>query len=326
MSPCESNIYKLETYYAITIDPIHVGVGGTRLERVDLSIVRDPATRLPKIPGTSISGPARAYTALATGKYRWKKDKQEYSCAGRGGEGGEKHCGIVNPACPVCVSYGFSRGSGNSMQGLAQFFDAHILLFPVSSMIGPVWVTSPLALELDDVNLSDDKFYPLGEQIKNRERLNFGWIMLEKEENSQKEAKEKLDEVKGVPPGLVAQRAVLVSDALFQKIVNSNLEVRTSVSIDPDTGTAEEKALFTYEAIPRGTILKFAIIYNSGKYFKVGGEELKTEDGGDVGINWVKVQVEKGLKLFEILGIGGMNTRGMGRMRVLNFEGVRGNV
>lgn len=40
MSPCESNIYKLETYYAITIDPIHVGVGGTRLERVDLSIVR----------------------------------------------------------------------------------------------------------------------------------------------------------------------------------------------------------------------------------------------------------------------------------------------
>jgi CRISPR-associated protein Cmr4 len=60
----------VKPYYAMTIDPIHVGTGGTRLERVDLSIVRDPATKLPKIPGSSISGPARAYTALETKKYR----------------------------------------------------------------------------------------------------------------------------------------------------------------------------------------------------------------------------------------------------------------
>ncbi|HEY8542427.1 MAG TPA: RAMP superfamily CRISPR-associated protein, partial [Pseudothermotoga sp.] len=99
----------------------------------------------------------------------------------------------------------------------------------------------------------------------------------------------------------------------------------TSVSIDPDTGTAEEKALFTYEAIPRGTILKFDVTYNSGKYFGVGDEVLRTENGGEVDANWVKTQVEKGLKLFEVLGIGGMNTRGMGRVKVLNLEGVSGN-
>ena len=35
---------------------------------------------------------------------------------------------------------------------------------------------------------------------------------------------------------------------------------------------------------------------------------------------WAKEHVEKGLKLFATLGIGGMNTRGMGRLKVLNLE------
>nr|WP_269763785.1 type III-B CRISPR module RAMP protein Cmr4 [Thermotoga profunda] len=312
----------------MSIDPIHVGTGGTRLERVDLSIIRDPATKLPKIPGTSISGPTRAYTALVTGKYKWKKDDREYSCVGRGREGGERHCGMVNPACPVCIPYGFSKGSGNSLQGLAQFFDAHIFLFPVASMIGPVWVTSPLALETYEVNNPlENEFYSLGDELGTIEKLNFGWILLKKAENEPNELKEIKEKLfNHVPiPKFIKQRIALVSDALFSKIVNSNLEVRTSVSIDPDTGTAEEKALFTYEAIPRGTILKFDVTYNSGKYFGVGDEVLRTENGGEVDANWVKNQVEKGLKLFEVLGIGGMNTRGMGRMKVLNLEGVSGN-
>jgi len=312
------NVYEPKTYYAIAIDPVHVGAGGARLERVDLPIIRDPATNLPKIPGTSLSGPARTYTAMQTKRYRWKKNGKEYSCAGRGGEGGEKHCGNPDPACPVCIPYGFSKGSGNSMQGLAQFFDAQVLLFPVASLAGTVWVTSPMVLEGLGLNSEfqapDDAFYPLGEQIKDKQKLNFGWLMLPK-------GGEEGDISALQVPDIIKQRAVLVSDKLFPKIVNSNLEVRTSVSIDPATGTAEEGALFTYEAIPRGTVLRFDVIYNSGKYFRVGNKELKTDDGEDVDIPWVKAQVENGLKLFKTLGIGGMGTRGMGRLKVLNLEG-----
>lgn len=304
-------------YYAIALEPIHVGAGISRLERVDLPIIRELGTNLPKIPGTSLSGPARSYTAMQTDRYRWKKNGKEYSCAGRGGEGAEKHCGSVNPACPVCIPYGFSKGSGNSMQGLALFFDAQILLFPVASLAGTVWVTSPMALEglgLDsEFKVADNGFHPLGEQLKYTERLNFGWLMLNKCDGK--------GNLASLPvPEVVKQSAVLVSDKLFPKIVNTNLEVRTSVSINPATGSAEDGALFTYEAIPRGTVLRFDIIYNSGKYFSVEGKDLKTEDGGDVGIHWVKAQVEKGLRLFEILGIGGMTTRGMGRLKVLNLE------
>jgi len=246
-----------------------------------------------------------------------------YQCAGSGGLGGERHCGKVNPACPVCVPYGFSKGTGYSLQGLAQFFDAHILFFPVISMIGTVWVTAPMALEgvglEEKFKVENNKFYPLGEQVKNVSKLNFGWLMLPRGDG-----KGSLDDMKDEGfesiPTIIKQRAVLVSSKLFPKIVNMNLEIRTSISINPATGTAEEGALFTYEAIPRGTVFKFDIVYNSGKYLKVGNEELKTEDNSDVTPSWVKAQVEKGLKLFEILGIGGMNTRGMGRLKVLNLE------
>lgn len=300
-------MYELKTYYGLAIDPIHIGSGGSRLGRVDLPIIREPGTNLPKIPGTSLSGSARAYTALQTNK---DTNEKKFSCAGRGGEGGEKHCGNTNPACPVCIPYGFSKGSGFSMQGLAQFFDAHILFFPVASMVGTIWVTSPMALEglrlQQQFSVPDDRFYPLGEKHNNKSRLNFGWLMLSKGAGSGNLCDPSLKEI----PDIVKQNVILVSDNLFSLIVNSNLEVRTSISIDPQTGTTEEGALFTYEAIPRGTILKFDITYNSGKTFKLVE---------DVGTKWVKTHVEEGLRLFEILGIGGMGTRGMGRFKILNL-------
>ena len=236
---------EIKKYYAIALDPIHVGSGGSRLGRVDLPIIREPGTNLPKIPGTSLSGSARAYTAMVTGRYLWKSNNTEYSCAGRGGEGGEKHCGIPDPACPVCIPYGFSKGTGYSMQGLAQFFDAHILFFPVASMIGPIWVTSPMALEglglQQQFAAPAEGFYPLGDQLRNKERLNFGWLMLKKENGKGNITNSDFPDI----PEIVKQRLVLVSDTLFSLIVNSNLEVRTSVSIDPQTGTAEDRALFT---------------------------------------------------------------------------------
>jgi len=316
-------------YFAISLDPIHIGTGGYRLGRVDLSIVRDPVTNVPKIPATSLTGPARAFTALRRRRYRWQKGDvdniKEYSCAGKGGEGGEKHCGESSPACPVCIPYGFSK-KDFSFQGLAQFFDAHILFYPVTTMIGPVWITSPLTLEFINegkFTVSDDRFYPLGEI--NRKRLNFGYLLLEKDEDGK-------GELKDFPsvPQYIKDRSVLIPDNLFSKIVNSNLEVRTSVSIDPATGAAEEGALFSYEAIPRGTVFKFEIIYNDPQNFRINGKQIEINDPNSsnkkipASITWVKNQVEEGLKLFETLGIGGMNTRGMGRIKILNIGGNNG--
>ncbi len=308
---------ELKPYYAIALDPVHVGTGGTRLGRVDLPILREPGTNLPKIPGSTLSGCARLNTALAVGKLQ---------CAGQGGEGGEKHCGCMKPACEVCVPFGFSKGRGRSLQGLAQFFDAHILFYPVTSMVGPIWVTAPAALDglgcRTPFAQPKDGFIPLGQALQTTTQLNCGWLLLQKE--TCKGTKVIPKEVRKILPDNLTKRTVLVGDALFSRIVNSNLEVRTSVSIDPQTGAAEEGALFTYEAIPRGTVFKFEILYNSGKNIRVGREVPSNGNNQAVDPEWVKDKVEKGLDLFSTLGVGGMNTRGMGRIAVQNIKFMKG--
>ncbi len=155
--------------------------------------------------------------------------------------------------------------------------------------------------------------------------MNFGWLLLE------------LDKVdpfeidfsyfsKSIPLckvcELIFESAFIVSDSVFSHIVNDHLEVRTSVAIDPLTGAAEKGALYTYEAIPRATVFWFEVVYSNPDYFRVDGKEpIKMDiDGTPANIAWLKSNVELGLKYFKTLGIGGMNTRGMGRIRVLLNE------
>lgn len=113
----------------------------------------------------------------------------------------------------------------------------------------------------------------------------------------------------------IFKRLVIVSDSVFSQIVNSNLEVRTSVSIDPTTGAAEERALFTYEAIPRATILYFDVVYQKPEHFG-----LSVEVDGRKDIEAIIATVETGFELFEYLGVGGMGTRGFGKLRVLGLD------
>lgn len=354
-------------YLLMTIDPVHIGTGGMRLGRVDNSIVREPGTRLPKIPGTSLSGAIRSYAA-----YRF--DKRQ--CAGQGG-----HCG--KPSCPICYTFG-SVNDVRSYSGVVSIGDARLLLFPVYSMAGPIWVTSPSTLEdfgLTGERVDDGKAKWNG--IINKDHLNLGWLMVEKDKRDG-------DDWPGVinlknrftgMPESACNRIVLISDKLFSQVVNSNLEVRTSVSINPETGAAEEGALFTYEAIPRAAFLWFDVvkddyrgafpsrrqlidwkaILESGNeddqkgivgnwhIWKNSDGDAKLKDGIKKALSWVtddlkrydestiptpnegwKNEMQKdeqdspqyvttaGLEWSEHLGIGGMGTRGFGRIRKID--------
>jgi CRISPR-associated protein Cmr4 len=319
------NIYRSQRYYGLALDPIHIGTGGYRLGRVDLSIVREPGDNLPKIPGSSISGVARAYTAMQT----------ERPCAGKGGDSGEDHCG--QPDCPVCVSFGFSKGqSHQSLQGMAQFFDARILFFPVHSMAGPVWITAPTILsqagmanppqvDTDRVRLAAT-LHPAPNQRLTQ--LNLGWLLLQAGGDLTAEdiqnIRVALPELPDDAPALneIFGRLVLLSDELFSKVVNDNLEVRTSVAIDPATGAADEGALFTYEAVPRTAVFHFDVVYNNPHHFQIEDQATREMRTIPYDIAWVRRHVQQGLALMEHLGVGGMNTRGMGRLKVLNLEEV----
>jgi CRISPR-associated protein Cmr4 len=302
-------LYEPLPYFALALDPIHVGTGGYRLGRVDMSIVREPGTNIPKIPGTSIAGACRTYAAMQVyGKFP--------RCAGLGQPKGnyQGHCGEYN--CPICVTFGFSKGEGGSFQGLAQFSDARLVFFPVHSLAGPVWVICPSILRDLEVTEPEpaDGHVRAASGVKHSGRLNLGWLMLNVAEGDPLSLK--ASTFLGLPQEIL-NRAILVSDKLFSHIVNDNLEVRTSVSIDPQTGAAAEGALFTYEALPRASVLTFEIIVSAPKFYQIDGNlPLK----GNGGMQKVKSTVTNGLKFFEALGIGGMNTRGMGRLRVLNLQ------
>ncbi len=304
--------FRTFRHVGMALDPIHVGTGGARLGRVDLTIARDPVTGIPKIPGSSLAGVYRSYAAMVRNRFP--------RCAGVGqprpdGSGG--HCG--KPTCPICTVFGFARGQDSSggFAGLAAFSDAHLLLFPVATREGPLWVTCPMALETAEVislGVTDDAVYR-GQDGGGP--LNLGWLLLPVRSLSGWQQVQTGLTSLGVPDE-ISRRLGVLPDKLFAHVVNSNLEVRTSVAIDPATGAAEEGALFSYEALPRTTVLCWQVTCKNPAHFRVGSSEVAFAGAGQqVTIEDVHGVVADAHPYLEHLGIGGMGTRGMGRLRVL---------
>lgn len=291
---------RICTYIAMALDPIHVGAGGYRLGRVDNTIVREPGTNLPKIPGTSISGAVRSYAAM-----RFNSE-----CAGT------KGCG--NDDCPICYTFGSTPSESDpeakkSYQGTVRFTDGQLVLFPVYSMLGPVWITTPGILK-ETFDITEGVSLPNEETLQTTlntrgvgERLNLSWLLLNTTKEPLTISSPSQDSLWALLPKDIQERIVIVSPKLFSQVVNTNLEVRTSVAINPKTGAAEEKKLFTYEALPRTTLIAFDIIEHDYRgNFPPQQNEVK---------NPMDV-VSQGLKYLGILGIGGMGTRGFGRLDI----------
>jgi CRISPR-associated protein Cmr4 len=322
--------YVRQRYLFMTLDPVHIGTGGYRLGRVDNSIVREPGTKIPKIPGTSLHGAARSYAA------------QLYETPEAAGQ---SHDQIEHPdENPVCYTFGYIKKSPNDSDtdkakiysGVVNIFDAHVILFPVHSMVGPVWVSTVERLEEAGFEVSTlPGTWNTDQAVLTWQRtdpLNLGWLMVgvagqvtvTPPQNWQNESRWQ-----------AIKRIVLVKDSLFSHIVNSNLEVRTSVAISPETGAAEARALFTYEAIPRATFLTAEVVLDD---YGVGTADEKQQGNGDEQKNGRSLRrlypfptptekdipggawnhpldvVKAGFRMIEWLGVGGMGTRGFGRM------------
>ena len=289
--------YSTQKYLFMTVDPVHIGTGGSRLGRVDNSIIREPGTRLPKIPGTSLSGAIRQYAAARNGNP---------SCAGQS----HKHTAEDEiKTCPVCYTFGTANNEGSGFKGMVSIGDARLLCFPVYSMVGPVWVSSKMTLEDFGISgaptLSDSQAAFGAELAASSQYINLGWLMVENKASALS--------LTGFPsqvPEAVKNRLVVISETLFSQVVNSNLEVRTSVSINPETGAAEDGALFTYEAIPRAAYLWAEIVQDDFR------KDFPKKNGWEKPLD----VVEAGLEWAEHLGVGGMGTRGFGRMRWIKEE------
>ncbi len=204
------------------------------------------------------------------------------------------------------------------------FSDLNILFFPVYTRLGVKWITSRRILqelsvgaycntpknsnssqnensvpEIQNIIYAQENL----EEGKENGYINLGWLNLPYEVKS---LNIDLNKIKNLP--FEVNDIIVVPDSLISQIINSNLEVRTSVSIDPITGAAKEKALFTSEAIPRGTVF-----YGEIRLFdknSLGESNLPSSE-----CIWQALNDTK--KYYETLGIGGMTTRGFGRMKIL---------
>ncbi len=307
--------YCVQRYLLMTLDPVHPGAGGYRLGRVDNSIAREPGTRLPKIPGSSLHGAARTYAAYAYGDPDAAGQKQDK---------------IANPEThPICYTFGYLKGKDKMAAGVVSLFDARLLLFPVHSAIGPVWVTTTARLK--EANFDVNREPAQKEEVvftgKHEGRLNLGWLLLdvvadnvhvqppkpEKEENQSWEQESAWK--------AVAERIVIVHESIFSTIVNSNLEVRTSVAINPETGAAEDGALYTYEAIPRAAFLTAEVVLDEyqpqkGLFPVTQTKQSQPLPKGSIWNSPLDV-VRTGLEMMASLGVGGMGTRGFGRLQVV---------
>lgn len=342
---------------AIASDPIYIGTGGYTIGRVDNTIVRDPSTRIPKIPGSSVAGTMRFYMALelqSAIKDDYKKDLMKrkdikeisellsfgenspdwmkydgnkhalMKCAGQdenpneyyndipdlGNQDRLGHCGH----CIVCKVFGYSKNKKSlAQQGIAFFSDLSILFFPVYTRFGVKWVTSPQILKFVGIELKDvwrtnnDEAVILRNEGKREnnenDTINLGWINMPC--RIEKRASIHLNNIDEKVKEYIEDNIVIVPDSLISHIINSNLEVRTSVSIDPLTGAARESALFTSEAIPRGTVFYGEIRLQSHPL----AEKLPNDEN-------IENAIKDASKYYESFGIGGMTTRGFGRMRV----------
>jgi CRISPR-associated protein Cmr4 len=339
--------------FVMSKDPVYIGTGGFTIGRVDNTIIRDPSTKIPKIPGSSISGTWRSFMSICLNSYfkeecqdleerrkfihenesnklkvfldntpnKWvRQEKNIFSklkCAGQdepnenfSSENSKGHCG----KCIVCKSFGFSKND-KSNQGQVFISDMNILFFPVPSRFGVKWVTSPRLLNdalnikiIDEISNETAKSF----EANNNSSINLGWINLKLtglKNNLTAEEKTKTNEtlnnkiIKTLNNKIDIKDIIIVSDTIISQIINSNLEVRTSVSIDPLTGAAKDKALFTSEAIPRGTIF-----YSELRIFK--------RSTNDFEISQIKNALIESKILFESLGVGGMTTRGFGRIEL----------
>jgi hypothetical protein len=217
--------FKLYRFAGMALDPIHVGTGGSRLGRVDNAIVRDPVTRIPKIPGSSLAGVMRAYTAMAKGRYP--------DCAGLGqserdSAGG--HCREHD--CPVCTVFGFATGKdhGGGFAGLASFSDMHVLLFPVATQLGPRWLTSDLTLRESGIPEFQNIYAPPDQEKiyckKNGQvpqHLNIGWLYLPLEND--------WDQVETIPEQL--EKGLQVPAYIANRLCSPTLSTATWKSEPP---------------------------------------------------------------------------------------------
>lgn len=262
-------------YFLFTHTPLHVGAGQS-VGYVDLPIQREPHTRIPIVPGSSLKGVLRDHPGLAANK-------------------------------DVLFGVGAGESSGGSA-GALLIGEARVLCFPVRSAKGSfAWITCPLVLKRAqrDIGLVNTSFGAIVEKeaIGGDTVTMDGKVVLE-EYTFTVRRDAKLTALEGELAGLVNDpvwkelpgRLVVVADGVFSYFVQSACEIAQHVAIDDATGTAKDGALFNEETVPSETLFYGVIAAQKindklpeGALKELGvinGKPIQVGGGETTGLGW----------------------------------------
>lgn len=273
--------------YFHALSPLHVGAGrGTGL--IDLPIVRERATNLPILPGSSIKGVIRDSIERAG-----KKDENLFGKL-------KDFFGVAdNEAKAAAVS----------------FSDAYVLCLPVRAYKGTfAWITCPQVLaryqrDLENPALKVPAVAGENAAVYSDKKIwNEGKIILEDLDlnavvNPDADAfAKKIADVffkDDCWKRMFLDRFMVVSDEVFDFVAKHATEVRARIRIDDDTKIVAKGALWYEESLPAETLLT-GIVWQDDALAK--------------GEDFLKILKEK-LPERE-LQFGGKATTGLGRMLV----------
>lgn len=270
--------------------PLHAGTGRA-LGTVDLPIQRERATQYPMIQASGVKGRLRAH-------YKGKMSDDD-----------------------LFAVFGPETEKASEYAGALSFGDARLLLFPVRSLAGVfAWTTSVDALarfareialtganikfELPKdkdgklINPKEDKAWvsgdrntiPVKEDGKDAKKIVLEEFAFKVVDQNIKEIAKSLA---GVLPGgeeykywketLQNSLCILPEDA-FRDFTVYATEVQTHVTLNPDTKTAKNTALWTAESLPVDTVMYVPLIANQSREGKKQPaadmlKKITTQDG-----------------------------------------------
>jgi len=213
--------------------------------------------------------------------------------------------------CPICGPFGFWK-DGREVPGAAEFSDMIPILIPINTPEGPLWCTSHAMinalmetglLKEDDLQIqlpsdSLDVQSPVREGI-----LTLGWMPLRIAHTTspfKPSARYKLLSI-GVPEETL-NGATLTSDKVLAHLIRDNPSSYPIPLIDPQTNGITHRSAPLCRMIPRGTVLWFSVRYSR-------------RDG-------IIDVVEDGISHLESIGVGGLTSREVGRIKLLKSKEV----
>lgn len=244
-----------------TLTSAHVG-SGTELSFVDLPIQREAHTRFPKIEASSIKGSIRS---AIRDKH---KDKEEL------------------------ITRLFGEADEGSFASAVSCSDARLLFFPVKSVSGIfAWVTCPFAIRrfMDDLGLAFEAGQLPKFNLEKLERANKSMealitkdskllshrdksgIMLEdyvftteKDEEFTEFIEKLLNNLpeSDIMKSRFTDHTALIGDDEFTDFVKYSTEICERIKIKQETGTVQDKALFSEEYLPPECILYHLVFFN----------------------------------------------------------------